>query len=193
MRVGIDLDDTIISSRKVLISFLAKHYGLKYNKVKSEEYEYFKTSYEDYFDFAKENYDELVFKIKLKPGTIKYLKKIKDRGHEIYIITSRFNKEFKTPYETTFSYLIKNKIPFDKLIITNKSKGEVCLTENIDIFFDDYIVNYNAVRDVGVDVYLMDDLPNIKIKNVKRIFSIRDIYLKVKKKEKENARENNNR
>ena len=32
----------------------------------------------------------------------------------------------------------------------------------------------------------------LKVKKVKRIFSVRDIYLKVKKKEKENARKNNN-
>jgi len=192
MKIGIDLDDTIINSRKVLISFLSKYYNLKYNGVKNKEYEFFKSNYSDYYDVAKKYYDDLVFNIKLKPSVIKYLKKIRDRGHEIIIITSRYYKEFKTPYETTFNYLINNSVPFDKLIITDKSKGEICAKENIDVFFDDYIVNYNSVKNKGIDVYLMDDLTNYKIKNVKRIFSIRDIYLCVKKKEKENARKNNN-
>lgn len=192
MRVGIDIDDTICNSRKVLIPFLSKTLGIKYKKVKKEEYEYFKEKYKNYFEVAKDNYDTLVMNIKLKPGTIKYLNKIKKRGHEIIFLTSRYYKEFKNPYETTYTYLKNNNIPFDKLILCADDKGKICKEEKIDIFFDDNFKNYISVKNTGIDVYLMDDIPNIKIKGVKRIFSVRDMYLKIKRKEKYYGGKNNN-
>ena len=188
MRVGLDIDDTICQTRDIIIRFLCKHYKMDYRKSKKLDYEYFKENYDNYYNFVKEYYDELIHTVKLKPFTLRYLKK---RGHDIIFLTSRYYKEFKYPYETTYKYLKEKKIPFDKLIICEDNKGKICSEEKIDIFFDDNIKNYNSVKNVGIEVYLMDDLPNKKIKDVNRIYSTRDIYLKVKRKEKQNERKNN--
>ena len=93
------------------------------------------------------------------------MQKLKNEGHKIIFITSRNSEEFNDPYQTSYNYLIKNNIPFDKLIVNASNKAEICLKENIDLFIDDSTKNCKAVAKKGIPTFQFNSVfePNSKL------------------------------
>lgn len=182
MRIGIDIDDTICNTFEEVLPYVCKFYNLDYKTIKKQklDYNYFMNNYDNYYDFAKQNYKYIIPNVSLKKGVIKYLNKIKKLGHEIIFITSRGMKGYDNPYQITYDYLVKNSVPFDSLITCAEDKGEVCVEEQIDIFFDDDINNYKNVAKRGIDVYLYTIDSNKKYNNVRRVKNFHQIYKIVK-------------
>lgn len=184
MRIGIDIDDTICPSFDTVLPYLCLFYKLDYKEIKKQNisYEYFNSRYSNYYDFVRAIYYKIMPNVPLNKGVIKYLKKIKRLGHEIVFITARGKKGYENPYQISYDYLVKNNVPFDALIVDAQDKGNVCLEENIDIFFDDDINNYNSVKNRGIDVYLYTLDSNKKYKDVNRVKNFRQIYRIVRRK-----------
>lgn len=182
MRVGIDIDDTICNTFEYILPYACEFYKLNYEKLKKEpiSYSYFTKNYDDFYVFAKEFYCKIVPNIPLNKGVIKYLKKIKALGHEIVFVTARGKLGYDNPYQISYDYLVKNNVPFDALIVDAQDKGQVCLDEKIDLFFDDDINNYRSVELRGIDVYLLTIKANKKYQDVKRVKHFKQIYKIVK-------------
>jgi len=178
MRIGIDIDDTICNSFDNVLPYLCMFYKLDYKEIKKQNltYDYFRSRYTNYYDVAKVIYHKVMPNIPVHNGVIKYLKRIKKLGHEIVFVTARGNNGYENAYQISYDYLIKNEVPFDTLIVDAQDKGKVCLEENIDVFFDDDINNYNSVKSRGIEVYLYTIKSNKKYKDVNRVKNFRQIY-----------------
>lgn len=185
MRIGIDIDETICDTFGFVLPYICKYFNLDYETVKKQDYsyEYFEKKY-DYYSFAKKYYKVLVPLVPLKNGVVKYLNKIKNRGHEIIFITARSEKGYDNPYQLTYDYLVKNNVPFDTLITNAYPKNVVCVDEKIDIFVDDSIRNCEDVSKAGINTYLFHHNHNKKCKSFRRIKNFRHLYKVIKKEEK---------
>ena len=137
MRIGIDIDDTICSTFDFILPYCCKYYGIDYNEAKEKGYslEYLINNY-GYYDFAKKYYGKIIPYVPLKKDVVKYLNKIKKRGHQIIFITARSSRGYDNPYQLTYDYLVKNKVPFDELITDVLEKDKACVDESIDIYLD---------------------------------------------------------
>lgn len=182
MRIGVDIDDTICNTFEYVLPYVCEFYSLNYKELKKQNiaYSYFTKNYADFYEFAKANYYKIVPYVPLNKGVLKYLKKIKSLGHEIVFITARGKRGYDNAYQVTYDYLVKNKVPFDALIVDAQDKGQVCVDEHIDMFFDDDINNYRSVELRGIDVYLFSIRANKKYHGVRRVKNFKQIYNIVK-------------
>ena len=191
MRIGIDIDDTICD---FVLPYCCKYYGIDYEKAISQKLslQYFIDNY-GYFDFAKKYYGKIIPYVPLKKDVVKYINKMKKRGHQIIFLTARSNRGYDNPYQLTYDYLIKHNIPFDTLITDAKEKGTVCRDEEIDIYIDDNIKECMAINKEGVKVVLFDTRFNHDNKDFKRIKNFKQFYKFIKKEEKNGRRKSNNK
>lgn len=147
MRIGIDIDNCISNFDDTLLKEYLKHdQKLRNTGIINENPEYLRKGMFDWTEEEEKNfYNENIenFARNLKPieDTSYYIKKLKNEGHEIYIITGRNNGEYTNPNELTKEWLDKYNIVYDKLIFTNAydkhAKTEVCLENNIDLMIED--------------------------------------------------------
>lgn len=184
MRIGIDIDDTICNTFDLVLPYICEHFNLDYEEYKKKRISYRDFTFEGFQEYALKNYKYIIPNSPLKKGVIKYIKKLRRRGHQIIFITGRDTTEFEDPYTITYNYLIKNNVPFDKLLVNRLDKGNACIEENIDIYFDDEPRNYKSVEARGIDVYLFNRYSNELLDGFKRVNSIKEIYKIIKKKEK---------
>lgn len=86
----------------------------------------------------------------------------------------------KDPYEISESWLKKNGIVFDKLLVGKEEKAQACLDENIDVFIDDLPKHVSDVNNNGrTTAILMQTIANknlkldcLRVKNWKQVYKI---------------------
>lgn len=172
MRIGVDLDNTIFCTneqyKKYQYEFLCK-------KNITEEELWANKKYR--VEYIRNNLSKIFSDVKLKPNVIKVLNELKKNNHEIYIITARSIDYSKDIYQFTKDSIDINKIPYDKLILSEKYKLANCIENNIDIMIDDSIDVYNELNS-KINVLLFDDFCNHEnIKN--RVSSWDEVYERV--------------
>lgn len=140
------------------------------------------------FDWSKEEIDDFYYtnieRIAKNLGVIKqapeYIKKLKEKGYGIYIISGRENGEYTNAYQMTVDWLAKNKIEYDKLILTNSQnsleKADVCVENNISVMIDDSSRILKEVHNKGIMTLLMDTPYNREENKLKRVYSWKEIY-----------------
>ncbi len=104
MNIGIDIDDTITDTFDFLMKYVAEYFNLDINYLRKNNFSYNNLhlncrKYE--FEFAKKTYAKLLPSIPLKKDVSEYIRKIKDLGHKIIIITARDNNLYDAPYDST--------------------------------------------------------------------------------------------
>lgn len=188
MNIGIDIDDTINNLSKALV-----RYALEYNKVAKISHE-IKTNEWD-FDKAfgwDENHtaeflDKYLYKAYVeaepKDNSVEIIKKLKDEGNNIIIITARSDKEVKNVRYYSEEWLKKHMIPYDKLITDSKDKAEKCMENDINVFIDDRVEHCEKVKNnLKIPVYLFDSEYNKNHEDTAliRVFSWLEVYNKIK-------------
>ena len=173
MRIGIDVDDTIIKTWESFMPILSKTYNIPIDKLKESEpyYDAVKdiVTMEEYVDMVRKS-GHLSKKIELRPYVKEVLDKLKEDGNYIVFVTARDNM-YDNPYLITKEYLDKNDIPYDKIIVNAYEKGKICKEENIDLFIDDSIKNCRSVYEEKIPVVLMETSFN---KNDKELIHMKD-------------------
>lgn len=190
MRIGVDIDNVLSNFNEVLLKEYLKHdkelngKGIINKEVYIRDMFDWDKAYEE--KFYKENIE--YFSTLLEPikGCVKYIRKLKNDGNEIYIVTGRDNGEYSDPYNMTINWLNKNDIYYDKLILTNSydkhSKAYVCIKNKIDIMIDDSVnICLNCINR-GIKALLMDTPYNKSIKDIERVYSWEDIYSRLSNK-----------
>ena len=181
MKIGIDIDDTICDTWQCVIPYISKYYNIDISYLNNLNKLYedaVNISLNEYCIFAKKYYGLIIPSVPLKKDVNKVLNKFKELGYEIIFITARSTLGFDDPYKISYDYLIKNNVPFDKLIVGEKDKGKVCKDEHIDIFIDDSVDNCKNVSSYGIKVLLFETISNkdikefTKVKNWKQIEKI---------------------
>ena len=192
MNIGIDIDDTICNTYEVLLPYLKeyieKEIGKDFNMDLSSTLDYYKLcarfglSEEEDTKFWYDNFVNIINTVVPKDNTVDIIKKLKEEGHNIYLITARYAVPEIDIKELTKEWLVKNNIVFDKLIINSHNKLEIAQRENIDIFFDDSIRNCSMLIEGNIKTYMYKTEYNEIYKNDKviKVKSWNEFYEKIK-------------
>ena len=188
MRIGIDIDGVLTNIEQYLIDYLSKYCiekNIKFNigisnyKVSKS----FNITNEQEDDFWNEYLENYAINEKARPFAAEVIKKLKEDGNEIYIITGRDNGEYKNPYELTENWLKKYDILYDKLIFTNAynkhEKTEVCLENNISLMIEDSTnISLDLIKN-NIKVFTMNTKYNQKDQTLDRVSSWKEIYERI--------------
>ena len=170
MRIGIDIDNTLTKIQDEL-NKAAFEYAISLGK-KIDNYdnsledinnngdlykEKFQLSYEELKYFLKNIQEEITKKALPRENVKKTIDKLKEQGHEIYIITARDYEFHDDPYKLSKDWLDNNEIYYDKIIVNAREKSSICIKEKIDIFIDDQYNNCFNVKNVGIKAIMITD------------------------------------
>jgi len=193
MRIGIDIDETLndVKEKLEVAAFnyaksIGKDIVLQDDKCKKDNKgsyikDKYNFTYEELKHFLGPIQDEIINNATPKENVSEIIKKIKELGHEIYIITARDSEFHEDPYKQSKEWLNTNNIIFDKLIVNAREKDIVCKQESIDLFIDDSLNNCISVSDIGIKTILFSNkesnYPNII--NISNWNSIYDYITKI--------------
>lgn len=193
MRIGIDIDGVLTDLDKFQFDYFSKfcvENGVNY-KIGESFYNISQTFgvdkthedafWEKYLEFYSKNE-------KARRFSSEVIKKLKEEGHEIFIITARWSANRNDSVgekmrSTVKNWLNENEIIYDKLIFSQASheRKSVEITENkIDLMIEDSPRNIAELSKI-VPILCFDASYNktCNYENVERCFSWFDIYKKV--------------
>lgn len=189
MKIGIDIDNCISNFDDTLLKEYLKHdRELRNTGIINENPEYlrrgmFDWTKEEEEEFYNANIENFARKLQAIEGASYYIKKLKQDGHEIYIITGRDNGEYKNPQKLTEEWLNKYDIVYDKLIFTNAynkhEKTEVCIKNGIDLMIEDSTKITLDLVNHGIKVYTMNTRYNQKQQGLDRVSRWKEIYERI--------------
>jgi len=194
LRIGIDIDGVLTNIEQFSVDYLSKYcvdnninfniIGNHYAVAKS-----FNITDEQENGFWKEYLVYYAENEKARPFSAEVIKKLKDEGNEIYIVTARWltNRDDEAGNqmrEIVKKWLIENDIVYDKLIFTkasNEQKLQEILEYKIDIMIEDNPKNINELSqfvpiicyNAGYNQMCNDD-------KIIRCYSWYDIYRKLR-------------
>lgn len=161
MIIGIDIDDTLTLLQKIKIK-TAQNYITKHNlpyKIVNPDALFFKDmvnwTEEECDIFWISEADEMLSKVPARKNASKVITNLKQNGHKIVIITARSSQWHKDPYKMSYDWLVKNNIPFDKIIVGHIDKTQVCIDENLDVFIDDIPLTLVKLQPHNIKTILM--------------------------------------
>lgn len=183
MNIGIDIDDTIMDTFDYLMPFVAEYFNADLEELQKRNISY-STLPEAWqtreLDFCKKYYDKVVPHTPIKPDALCYIRKIKELGHSVFIITARDDRLYTNAYKTTQEQLNANGIPYDKLLCAF-DKAQACKDENIALFIDDSVGNCQKVLSTGIPVLLFSSKGNIHTRtDLRRVADWKEVYERIK-------------
>lgn len=178
MNIAIDIDDTITNTYEYMLPLIAVHYNIDLKQLWKEKpsYKKMKKEFPEFDKFIKENFHILANIVSVKEDAIEVLKKLRNEGHKIILISARNNEEYGNPYKTSYEFLTRKGIPFDKLITNAANKGEKCYIEGIDIFMDDNTKNCKSAMKYNIKTYQFKSLFSSNDKKLEKVNSWKEFY-----------------
>lgn len=184
MIIGFDIDDTITDTFGVMFGYgqkftieelgksaeLIKTTGFTnhfycqamhgWNEAEAEKF------FEKYYRNILEETEPFMF-------AIETIKKLKEEGHKIVLITARWDFKDVNVRNFTEEWLKKQEIPYDVLVVNAGTKQQAAIENKLDIFVDDSFENCRSVADVGIKTYIMDARYNkgLEDNRIKRLYS----------------------
>ena len=196
MNIGIDVDDTISNSfetifadsQKVDIELGNSGEPKQYGKISDHnqiETLYSHWTSEQIDTFWNKYFIKVLTIARPKDYVAEVLKKLKEEGNNIIIITSRYEyAEGGTEIEDyTRKWLEKNGIVYDKLVLGAQDKLQAAKENNIDLFIDDRIKHCRNVQSGNIRTILYTSICNqgVETPDLERAYSWVQIYDKYKK------------
>lgn len=190
MKIGIDIDNVISNFNDELLKEYLKHdKELRNTGIINEDvfirYGMFDWTEKEEAEFYKNNIERIAIKLKPIHRATETIKKLKEDGNEIIIISGRNNGEYNNPYKLTEEWLAKYNIVYDKLILTNaynkEEKANVCKENNIDIMIEDSTQTAVNIEKVGTKVLFMNTRYNKNNENFEKVSNWKEIYSKISK------------
>lgn len=188
MKIGIDIDNVISNFNDELLKEYLKHdKELRNTGIINEDvfirYGMFDWTEKEESEFYKNNIERIAIKLKPIHRATETIKKLKEDGNEILIISGRNNGEYNNPYKLTEEWLEKYNIIYDKLILTNaynkEEKANVCKENNIDIMIEDSTQTAVNIEKVGTKVLFMNTRYNKNNENFEKVSNWKEIYAKI--------------
>ncbi len=150
MRIGIDIDDTLLDTSKSFDKVIKK-YNVNFSKKLNDKW----TSEEREFICANYMFETLV-NAKPKEKSQEVVKKLQEEGHKLYVITARGNIHCKNIEEETYK-IIKNLYNIDEFYFGYSNKQDKAKSLKLDLMIDDNISVYNSIKNIGIDCILFGD------------------------------------
>lgn len=184
MRIGIDIDNVISNFNDVLLEDYLKHdKELRNNGIVNKDAyirEMFDWSEEEEKNYYKNNIEKMAQKFKPIKDCSKYIKKLRETGNIIFIISGRNNGEYSEPYNMTAQWLKKYGVEYDKLILTNaykhQEKANCCIENDIDIMIDDSIHVCERCLEKNIDCILFETPYNKNEDRFKKASNWEELY-----------------
>lgn len=155
MNIGIDIDGVLTDVRKFVIEEGSK-YCKEHNKgelINPDVYEMkemFGWNLATIFNFWRKNIFKYAKENPVIDGASENIKKLKEDGHKIYIITARWlastkkhrilrhvEKISNKMKETVINWLSENNVIYDEIIFSKDDKSKHIIKNNIDIMIED--------------------------------------------------------
>ena len=168
MIIGIDIDDTLVSSSETF-DRLIKKYNIAFSKKWNDEWT------QEERDFIFGNYlEEVLFNAEIKKDAKEVLDYLVNKGYKLIIITARSNKYCKKIEEFTIEFIRKENLKISEIYFGESKKSDLAKRLNIDLMVDDSDYVYENMRKENIDCILFGD----KIKTWKEVLE----YIKGKEK-----------
>ncbi len=186
MRIGIDIDGVLTDIEQWQLDVGGKFFS-KFNKgvANKDGYEIteiFNVSDELDNQFWNEYLYEYVTKEPSRKYASEVIKKLKEDGNEIYIVTARYLTDRNTEdgekmRKIVVNWLAEQKIYYDEIIFSPEDKKENCKKYNIDIMIEDKVDNINKISSIiPVICFHAGYNKECKGKNIYRVYNWYDIY-----------------
>lgn len=165
MRIGVNIDDTICRTTEMVQEYLEKHSEeLGINPLDIMNDELLKE------EFFNSHQDEIYEKAEIKRNAAEVLKRLRSKGNEIYVITSRKtspNEKSQSIFDITENWLKKHDIEVDAIISSayGETRADVCKKYNIDLMIEDDPYNYKKIISIGKKCVLFDDREKFVLKD----------------------------
>ena len=197
MNIGIDIDDTISETYETLLPYSQK-YTIEDLKRKSNIslsgdlsnhlYLVYLNGWneQEAVDFWEKYYAEILRKVNIKKFAAEIIRRLREEGHKVYLITARWDMRADNVKEITEKWLEENKVEYDELITNASDKLKIVQEKNIDIFVDDSFSNCKSIADAtNVKVYLMNTRVNESLNDdsIERVYSWPEVYSLITQKE----------
>lgn len=187
MKIGIDVDNTIIDTLPVLKEYCREYNekvvkrNLKMNEKGFAVANLYEWTEEEKIDFLIKYIDEVRGKAKIKQNAQNIIKKLKQEGNIIYIITARKQIGNRNPYEATRKFLQDNDFEYDELVV-QKDKKQFCIDNNIDVLIDDEPQNIDSVSEI-IPVIVFEAIHNEECngRNIIKVNTWDEVYNIIKR------------
>ena len=187
MNIGIDIDGVLTDEHSWHIKCGSEYFAknpININGFTTREI--FGVTKDEEDVFWKESIWEYAKKEIPRKDVSKIIKKLRDEGHKIYIITAREfayldNELGNTMKDIVKKWLKNNKIIYNEIIFTNLSKLVICKEKNIDIMIEDNVQNIIEISK-ELPIICMDNTYNKSCiaNNIFRCFNWQEIYKVIK-------------
>jgi 5'(3')-deoxyribonucleotidase len=184
MRIGIDFDDVVADSGAAIIEMHNKKRGTHFKRSDFKTY-FFEETWGMTREERRKEIDEFFAtdqwkKISPMAGSLKVIEALKTKGHELYIITGRNDKDIAQ----TELWIEKNfPSVFQGVHFANsRKKSEICKELGIEIMIDDNPDVALECATEGIKVFIFDQSWNREREfpiNVERVSSWQDIIRKL--------------
>ena len=189
MKIGVDLDGVVFDTEKEfrVYSELYDMLELKRNsKIDNKALRFqerFNWTEEETMEFLKKYHNQIVIEASYLPGAKRILKKLKEEGHELIIITARGGIN-KAMIPITDGRLKQEEMDiFDKYYWATENKEQICKKEKIDIMIDDFDKNCHKISQEKIKVIYLKDAPSNELKEnayLKICYNWGEIYRYIK-------------
>ena len=187
MRIGIDIDGVLTNIERFIIDYGSK-FCIENNiplQIKTgiyDEQETFGWTEQQTIKFWNEYIVYYATEYPAREFAADIIKKLKEEGHEIYLLTARNNYGVPSTHldrmpELVSGWLKKNDIPYDKIIYTEGSKLPYCVGNYLDVMVEDKPSN---ILEVSTQVPVINFVSyyniNVEGNNITKAYSWYDVY-----------------
>lgn len=151
MRIGIDIDDTLVSTSESFDEVIKK-YNINFSKKLHDKW----TFNERKLIFS--NYlEEILMSAKIKLNAKEVINYLSEKGYELFIITARNTKYSKNAEVATKSLIKNENLNIKEIYFDQVKKSDIAKQLKIDLMIDDNIDVYNNMKKEGIDCILFGD------------------------------------
>lgn len=156
MKIGIDIDDTLVSTSQSFDEVIKKH-GVNFNKKFKDDWN------KEEKEFIFKNYlNETLINAKIKENAKEVLNELNQQGHEIIVITARTEKNCNGIEENTKKLMEDNNIKISKYYFAQYKKSDIAKQIKLDLMVDDSLNVYQNMKKEEIDCILFDEETNWK-------------------------------
>ena len=162
MNIGLDIDNVITDFDKSLLKeFLLEDKNKRNSGVINTNVTHitrgmFDWTQDEIDEFYNKNMERIAKNLQIRKNCKKYMDKLLEDGHKLYLISHRAYPHYLNAEKTTLDWLKKNNINYTKLVLSQSpDKTKECNEYNIDIMVDDRAGQCKKMRANGINCMLM--------------------------------------
>lgn len=190
LRIAVDIDEVLCRTNDYFLEDFNSEHNTNFTRENITSYDYssldgFESKY--VFEKVKTHVSEKLISYEISQDAITTLKKLKEIGHELFILTSRFDETEEDTKKWIFAHFgvsFFKEIIFTNGVINNSCKSDYCINKDFDILIEDAPHYAQKSSEKGIKVLLMDCPWNgdvVETKNLIRVKNWKEIseYFKV--------------